>query len=367
MEAATGKDEIPQCSSAFETLRTFPLERWGNALKVSPLAMNGFQKLVVAAWLSIIVLVGAGAIVRATGSGLGCPDWPRCWGCLIPPTQVEDVNFDKIDLEKFRRKAMQHGRDPESITMESLAGEFDARATWIEFINRMLATPAALLSLLVLIAGYRRRKKGDKGSLWIGIVAVAIILANALLGAKVVSSGLEPGVITLHMALAMLLLCVYVYGGWRGTQRRWRIAAEPAKLRPAKVAMSLLLVVTLIEVVMGSQVREMTDALALSHLGESRSDWIGELEQAWSYLLHRSFSWVIVVVTIVFYAKARTALRNGVGWLENVVLGIVLAQMLLGITMAHIHVYQWAQVLHVGLTSLLISAQILWLLGARRV
>lgn len=326
--------------------------------------MNGFQKLVLIGWLTIIVLVGAGAIVRATGSGLGCPDWPTCWGRLIPPTQVEDVNFDNIDIEKFRKKAMQHGRDPESITIESLAGEFDARATWIEFVNRMLATPAALASLLVLWAGIRRARRGDRTSLAVGLLAVLIIAGNALLGAKVVSSGLEPGIITLHMALAMLLLCVYVYGGWQGSSRRWHMRAT--NIGRLRMLMGVLFTLTLTEVVIGSQVRELTDAMALSHLGEAREQWIGELEQSWSYLLHRSFSWVIVIASIAFYLKARKSLEGGAGWLENIILGIVLAQMVLGVIMSQIHIYQWVQVLHVGLTSLLISAQFLWLLGARR-
>ncbi|MFP6881386.1 MAG: COX15/CtaA family protein, partial [Roseibacillus sp.] len=66
--------------------------------------MERFQKLALAALISVLLLLFVGAIVRATGSGLGCPDWPTCWGKLVPPTKVEQIDFEKIDLEKFRRK-----------------------------------------------------------------------------------------------------------------------------------------------------------------------------------------------------------------------------------------------------------------------
>ncbi len=78
--------------------------------------MTKFQKVALAALVSVILLIFVGAIVRVTGAGMGCPDWPRCWGCLIPPTSVEDVDFSKLDLEKFRSKAERAGRDPLTIT-----------------------------------------------------------------------------------------------------------------------------------------------------------------------------------------------------------------------------------------------------------
>ena len=81
--------------------------------------MNRFQKVAFAAIVALVVVIFAGAIVRATGSGLGCPDWPKCWGCWVPPTSVEGVNWDEIDMEKFQRKRP-------GISKEQLAEEFNA-------------------------------------------------------------------------------------------------------------------------------------------------------------------------------------------------------------------------------------------------
>ena len=87
--------------------------------------MERFQKLAIAALISVLLLLFAGAIVRATGSGLGCPDWPTCWGELVPPTSVEQIDFEKINLEKFRKKAERFGRDPAEVTRDSLRDEFN--------------------------------------------------------------------------------------------------------------------------------------------------------------------------------------------------------------------------------------------------
>ncbi|MBU6327966.1 MAG: COX15/CtaA family protein, partial [Verrucomicrobia bacterium] len=73
---------------------------------------NMFQRCALAALVSVIVLIFVGAIVRVTGAGMGCPDWPTCWGCWVPPSKVGDVDFSKLDIQKFQRKAERMGRDP---------------------------------------------------------------------------------------------------------------------------------------------------------------------------------------------------------------------------------------------------------------
>ena len=115
---------------------------------------------------------------------------------------------------------------------------------------------------------------------------------------------------------------------------------------------------------MGSQVREMTDELALRHAGELRSQWVAELEETWVYLLHRSFSWLVLGASVGFAVTAKRALGR-LRWLEHGIVLLVIAQMLLGIVLAHVGIVRVVQVLHIGLSSLLVSGLYLWLLGGR--
>lgn len=327
--------------------------------------MNRFQKLAFAALVSVLVLLFAGAIVRVTGAGLGCPDWPTCWGCLIPPWKVEQVDLSKIDFEKFQKKAERLGRDPQTVTPESLLESFNARHVWTEFTNRLLALPVGLLSMVTLIAAFGR-PPGQRIVVFTAFASVLLVLINAWMGAKVVYSGLKPGVLTTHMALAMLLVAVLAFTVWRGTDRPLRLPVEPAKRSALWWLVASLFVLVVIEGIMGTQIREMTDEMAKSHEGEPRSEWIGELEQTTVYLLHRSFSWVIFALTLVAFFLTRRATRGREGRAARLVLAMVVVQMLLGVIMAQVHIYAAVQVLHVGLAGILLAGVVFWLCQCSR-
>lgn len=322
-----------------------------------------YQRLALATFIAVEVLIFVGAAVRASGSGLGCPDWPFCYGCWTPPTKAADIDFSKLDLEKFRKKAAQHGRDPATITEESLRAEFDPVATWIEYLNRLTSLPVGITSLLLFFVSFGQIRQGRIGVFLAGVASLALVLLNAWLGARVVLSGLKPGIITLHMALAILLQCVLVYAAWRGTSSPWRLRVRDRMTTGLKLLGWLLFLLIVVEGVMGSQVRELTDALAKTHVGELRSQWVGELEQSWVYLIHRSFSWLIVACALCWLWLAKSVLARR-GWLEWGVVAIVFAQMFLGLVLAHVGIVRVAQVLHIGLSSLLVSGLFLWLLGA---
>jgi cytochrome c oxidase assembly protein subunit 15 len=327
--------------------------------------MTRFQKLATAALVSVLLLMFVGAIVRVTGAGMGCPDWPTCWGCLIPPTSVEQVDFEKLPLEKFQAKAARMGRDPSMITEASLRAEFNPRHVWTEFTNRLFSLPVGFFSLATFIAAFWQREKRPL-VFWLAFTSLVVVLVNAWMGARVVYSGLAPGVLTTHLALAMSLMGTLGYCAWRGTDRPWRIQMESGPRRQLQVVVCLLFAVTVFEGIIGAQVREMTDELAKFHANAPRSTWIAELEGSWKYLAHRSFSWVVLGATLWAWLLTKRHRAGGPGKVENVVLGIVLAQMVLGMVMAQIHIYSWVQVLHVGLAAILLTFVWLWLFGLSR-
>ncbi|MBA3876388.1 MAG: protoheme IX farnesyltransferase [Anaerolinea sp.] len=162
--------------------------------------MTRFQRLAAATVLTTFLLVTIGVIVRATDSGLGCPDWPLCYGQLLPP-----------------------------------AGDFKA---WIEWIHRDVA---ALVGFLIIgMAALAVIDHRDRPSiLWPSVIAVVLVGFQAYLGRETVRLGNSGESVTAHLAAAMVLVGVLVYllvrssypariGGRGGSQRFTLLAAFAA-------------------------------------------------------------------------------------------------------------------------------------------
>lgn len=337
------------------------------------------------ALVSVIVLVLVGATVRVTGSGLGCPDWPFCWGCVIPPTSVDQIDVDKIDLAKFKRQATRRGIDPDSITKETVLASFNPVHTWIEFVNRLTSLPLGLSTLVLAISSFcaTRNRRWVIGLSWFCLVDV---LANAIMGAIVVRSGLQPGIITLHMALAFLLIAVLVTVIWLTRPMADRekdkatLEGKIAFVKPILVASLIFFVCLFLEGLMGSQLREQTDELAHAAAasviessdvttdtayatgeGLARDNWIEQLETTLIYKAHRSFSWTLLITSSLMLYWTR---KLSVAELKEpkLIFAMVIAMMLMGVVLAHVAIFQAVQVLHVGTTAVMLAVTWHWIL-----
>ncbi len=312
------------------------------------------------ALVSVIVLVVAGATVRVTGSGLGCPDWPFCWGCWIPPTRVEQIDVEKLDIEKFKRHAIRKGIDPDTITRETILESFNPVQTWIEFCNRLASLPLGLFTLLLALFSFGAKRH----KWWIVLLSwfcLIDVLGNAVMGAMVVRSGLQPGIITLHMALAFLLIAVLVTVIWLS-----RSSSEP-NLEMERTQRRRLLIVSIVffaclfsEGLLGSQLREQTDELLIAAEGLSRDQWVDQLGSTLIYKIHRSFSWSLLITSglLLFWSRR----SNGLKFVEpKFIFLLVIAMMMMGVVLAHISIFEVVQVLHVGTTSVLLAVTWHWI------
>ena len=139
-----------------------------------------FQSAVVSTVLSYL-LIFVGGLVRVSGSGLGCPDWPKCFGRWIPPTNISQI--------------------PEYIDPSS----FNIVLAWIEYGNRLLGVIVGLsIVIMTMIAIIYIRK--NKKILFNSLLALFLVGVNGGLGAIVVSSVLNPFIVSLHMILALSLI-----------------------------------------------------------------------------------------------------------------------------------------------------------------
>lgn len=326
--------------------------------------MTLFQKFATAALVSVIILIFVGAIVRVSGAGMGCPDWPKCWGRYIPPTKVEQVDLSKLDFAKFERAAKRYGRDPETVTPAHILENFNPVHTWTEYINRLSSLPVGFFSVGTMVLALLRQRRMP----WVvaaSILSVILVGVNAWMGKEVVSSDLKPGVLTIHMALAMLLVLPLTFMAWRGNSTPWLIQGADSFRTKMRWMSALLLLLIFAEGVMGTEIREMNTRLAKAHPGMGRAEWIGVLESSWVYLIHRSFSWVILVAAILAWVWTRRISRPG--RVAGGVLAVVFAQMFLGLIMARVEIHPAVQVLHLGLSAILLALATLWFCGTFRV
>jgi cytochrome c oxidase assembly protein subunit 15 len=238
-----------------------------------------FRKFAILSLLSIYLLILAGGIVRSTGSGMGCPDWPKCFGRFIPPTKVSELplHYEVIYKEKL------HGEV-----------EFNATKTWIEYINRLLGALTGVIVLATTILAYKQGRKVFLPTL----AALLLVLANAVLGKFVVDSFLLPGVVTAHMLLSIGVIFFLI----KALNNHSSLAVIKLENRHW---IGINLVIVLVQIILGTQVRENMDHV-IQALGENAKDqWVAQLDVI--YIVHRTFSWVIVLSHLFLWNKLKNA------------------------------------------------------------
>ena len=251
--------------------------------------------------VSLILVITAGSLVRITGSGMGCPDWPKCFGKWIPPTAESQLpsNYLSIFQEKRAKKAVKFCAFLRKLGMEATAKQietdptllkeerFNAAKTYTEYLNRLLGFLAGNLMLAGFfwcVLFYRKR-----WLLTLSAINLVLIAIEAWFGSIVVATNLVPWTITVRMLLALVILLLQVYLLYR---------ISPVQNRPITVNKGLLWVwwgisiITFYQIFLGTQVREYIDALTKQGLGRaSWSDYFGI-----EFFIHRSFSWLVLIL-----------------------------------------------------------------------
>jgi heme a synthase len=139
-----------------------------------------FFVLSIGALVALTAIVATGAAVRLTDSGLGCPDWPRCYGTIYPPLRTHAV---------------------------------------IEFSNRAVGGIVGVIVVIVALAAWRRRPF-RRDLLWLALALPLGVVAQAVLGGFTVTQKLAPGLVMSHFLLSMVILIAAVVLVWRARERR---------------------------------------------------------------------------------------------------------------------------------------------------
>jgi cytochrome c oxidase assembly protein subunit 15 len=261
-------------------------------------ARRGFYRpLLIAATLLAFCVVGLGAYVRLSDAGLGCPDWPGCYGHLVGVPQTEAEHAAAAGA--YPGQPVETGK------------------AWKEMIHRYAAGALGLLILGIAIAAWRREQERRP---WLETGLVALVVIQALLGMWTVTLLLKPVVVTAHLlggmaTWALLVLCLVREGaskvGAGGTAVR---AGAIRWLGP--LALALLVA----QIALGGWVSSNYAALACPDFPTCRGGWLPIDEPTAIHMAHRLGA-LLVLCVVGAYAILLLRRRQAIGLLLGALLG----------------------------------------------
>lgn len=295
-----------------------------------------YQKVALTTVWATIFLIFVGGLVRASGAGLGCPDWPRCFGMWVPPTSASELpaHFD--------------------------SSQFNFLKTWTEYVNRLIGAVIGLLILATFALSFKYRKK-EPAVFYSSGAAFILVLIQGWLGGRVVISGLDEWLITLHMFLAMVIMMVLIYAVFKASTEQFAVDVTSKTKRWLLVSTVILLIVTFAQLVLGTQVREAIDVFKNMTSSPPREQWISQI--GFVDEIHRSFSWIVFIsgTAVLYFAKgwARSALITKLG---IAIFVLIVLQALTGIGLYYLGLPPVYQVVHLLGVAILIALEFLLLL-----
>ncbi|MDZ4824400.1 MAG: COX15/CtaA family protein [Flavobacteriales bacterium] len=303
--------------------------------------------------INIFLVILAGSIVRMTGAGMGCPDWPKCFGYLVPPMDIEPLTFsagrdfengEMVILNDTLWVAEQMFTSTENFDRAQWHkypkhdyAAFNVAHTWTEYINRLVGALAGIFAFaLVVVATSLFVKRINLKILWPAVGALFMIGVAAWLGKVVVDGNLDEGSITLHMLCSLfiilfLMLCIHKSG-------------EMKKVLVTKIfrlVTFFMLMIIVIQIVLGTLVREKVDLL-MEKIG--RHGIIAEIASDRFFLIHRSFAWLVAATTIgLFFLNNRDLFRLKA---VNVLMILVLCEIAVGTILTYFSFPEMMQPMH---------------------
>lgn len=307
------------------------------------MSSKDIRRFVVIAQITLVfvyLVIIAGSVVRATGSGMGCPDWPKCFGKWVPPTDVSQlpVNYQEIYAGEHHAVA-----------------EFNALNTWTEYLNRLAGAVLGVLIFLQFLLSIRLRKT-DKRLFRYSLLELILIGFQGWLGAKVVSSNLAPVKITIHMVVALIILSVALKIIYRA---RKLMRTEPGTVTdPTLKRLSILVFsASILQILLGTQVREEVDVLLKNFDPIYRGEIVSNLG-AW-FKIHRSFSILITLLNFWMIYRIRK-ISDHLKRTANALGAMILTALITGITLSWFALPPPVQPIHLLLACIIYGLQ--WML-----
>lgn len=307
-----------------------------------------FLRLTLNTVITLYILIMVGGVVRSTGAGMGCPDWPKCFGSWIPPTEVSQLPLDYKEIYGAKLK-----------------GEviFNPVKTWIEYVNRLFGVFTGIMIFGTLLASIPYLKSERKSLFFYSLLAFILVGLQGWLGSKVVSSELHPVMITIHMLLAIVIVFILIYLFIRASYSEERDGKLFANHSLINKLSFLVLTLSLIQILIGTQVREVMDEVIRALGYEERGKWVEEL--GIPFYIHRSFSLLLLGANLFWINKISRSIegKSRIKQMGLACLAVLGIEIFTGIIMAYFGVPAFAQPVHLTLAVIMIGLQfMMWML-----
>ena len=330
--------------------------------------MSKLFNITLVSIIIVYLVILAGGIVRMTGSGMGCPDWPKCFGYLIPPTERSELDWKAnytysknqiIILDESLFYAIDNFNSNQEFNLSNWKeytkhdySKFNVYHTWIEYINRLIGAVAGL-SVLILFLYSLKFFKSKKNIVGLSFFSLAAILFQAWLGKTVVDSNLTASSITVHMLMAIILLFIL-----------FTILALSKPIKPSVLPknISILIIISImllvIQILTGTEVRKFIDIQMEIFNYDEKSKWIENITNTFNF--HRSFTWSIVIINcLIFLRLKKIFIQSRLIYTINT---LIFLQILTGIIMYYFHFPFSSQPIHLLISTLIIGLQFYFLI-----
>jgi len=292
---------------------------------------------------------------------MGCPDWPTCFGQWIPPTSVNQLPADYKEIYSNYRhqKNIKFARYLSVIGLKSTAdqllndemvkeeADFNAGKTWVEYVNRLVGVTIGLFIIVMFLRSIKFRNDHSR-IFWFSGLTLMLVILQGWFGSIVVSTNLTRWTITVHMFLALVIVGILFYLLRISDTREREQFSGPVLLKWSLISCMVVLVA---QIFFGTQVREVIDQLASSLL--PRNEWIANAGD--SFILHRSFSWVVLFAHLLLLYFLRKTRGNKTLPLSLIIL--ILGTLLTGTGMAYFGIPAFLQPIHLVLATITFGLQ----------
>ena len=289
--------------------------------------------------LFVFLVILAGGIVRTTQSGMGCPDWPHCFGMYIPPLSAKDL---PPDYKKYLDK-------------QDIDVTYNAVHAWTEYINRLVTGVLGILIVIHVCWSFKKFFRTKQIICWLSCLFLVGTLFEAWLGKLVVDTNLAVIKITLHMLAALFLAIIPVIILHKLNHDK--IVRD----KSLYVITTIALIILLIQVIIGTDVREQVDEVSKSLSYQQRDTWLTHLNAVFD--VHKTIAIItsLLIIVIFWRSLSHAVLQPKALFL----LLIVLLLMAAGISLASFNIPAFIQPVHLLLSSILFVSLFAFRLNVR--